>query len=71
MDSNHHWDSNNCSNVLVSISRLALGHCQCLGFIQPAEPIMNESALVGLQLAQCRFPELAISSAKILIYFFK
>jgi len=31
--------------------------------------IGNES--VPIQLAQCRFPGLAISSAKILIYFFK
>ena len=38
-----------------------------LGECTVREPIGNES--VPIQLAQCRFPGLVISSAKILIYF--
>jgi len=38
-----------------------------LGRTSPKWPVGNESVLI--QLAQCRFPRLAISTAEILIYF--
>jgi len=41
--------------------------CVCVCVLLMLLPVWNESA--PMQLAQCRFPELAIFNAKVLIYF--